>query len=188
MSKTSNDKIIFLDRDGVINEFPGVGNYVTSWEQFRFIPRSREALVSLTQAGYEINIVSNQGCVSRGLISRQGLDEITRRMSEEVRAVDGRIGGVFYCVHQTNDDCECRKPKIALFQKALKGRGVDLKGVYFVGDSQEDIQASRNLGCRSVLVLSGRLGETEAPSLNPPPDAIKKDLWDAAHWIIAQKS
>ena len=76
-------KIIFLDRDGVINRFPGMGNYVTRQSEFHFIPGSLEAVSLLTQAGFEVNVVSNQGCVSRGLLSVAKLGRITKKMNEE---------------------------------------------------------------------------------------------------------
>jgi D-glycero-D-manno-heptose 1,7-bisphosphate phosphatase len=181
-------KIIFTDRDGVINEFPGMGNYVTRWDQFRFLPKAVEALALLTRAGYEIHVISNQGCVSRGLVTREDLEEITRRMEGEIQKAGGKLAGVFYCLHQVSDHCDCKKPKTSLFEKALKGRAVPRREIYFIGDTQEDIEASRNLGCQSVLVLSGKVKEEGIGRLNPPPEHVKKDLWDAAQWILAKKS
>ncbi len=40
-------KAVFLDRDGVINEYPGDFKYVTSPEQFRFLPEIESALKKL---------------------------------------------------------------------------------------------------------------------------------------------
>ena len=184
MTDERSTKIIFLDRDGVINEFPGMGNYVTGWEKFRFLPDALGAIALLTREGYEIHIVSNQGCVARGLLTMADLQEITRRMLKEIEKKGGSVSGVHYCIHQTSDGCECKKPKTALFRQALRGKPVDLSSVYFIGDSEEDIEASHNLGCQSVLVLSGRVAEESLRSLKWEPDAVKKNLWDAVQWII----
>ncbi len=148
--------VIFLDRDGVINEFPGVSQYVVRLDDFRFIPGALEALRKLTEAGFELFVVSNQGCVSRGLISAKELAVMTDRMTIDIKKSGGRLEGVFYCLHQKSDNCECKKPKIKMFQDALKGRVVDLESVYFIGDSREDVEAGKALGCRTILVLSGR--------------------------------
>ncbi len=181
-------KFVFLDRDGVINRFPGKGLYVTQQSQFEFLPGSIEAIRSLTQAGIRIAVVSNQGCVSRKLITRQALADMTDRMLAEIEKASGRIQGVYYCEHQKSDLCDCKKPKTKLFLKALEGLPVDMKNVYFVGDSEEDLEAGLNLGCRKVLVLSGRLKSEDLASLSVRPDAIKNDLLEAARWILAERS
>ena len=79
--KTQLDmKVVFLDRDGVINEFPGNGLYVTKVKDFHFIPGSMEALKVLTDAGYDIFVISNQAGVGKGVYSRRKLDLITARL------------------------------------------------------------------------------------------------------------
>src|SRR3989338_6636479 len=152
-------KLLFLDRDGVINRFPGVGGYVTRWEDFEFLPNAVRAVALLTKAGYEIVVISNQGCVGKGLLSSQALGEITARMREEIRRGGGELGDVFYCEHAPNAGCDCKKPKLGLFRQALRERGnVDLRSLFFIGDSVMDMEAGKSLGCRTILVLSGRAG------------------------------
>jgi len=180
-------KIIFLDRDGVINSFPGMGAYVTRWEDFYFLPRAIEAIALLSEAGFELNIISNQGCVARGDISLASLNGLTQKMLKEIETGGGKIAGVFYCVHQSSDNCDCKKPKTKLFHDALRSRAVDWKSVYFIGDSVEDMQAGRNLGCQKILVLSGRNGESDVKDFPVKPDDVKKDLWEAAQWILQKK-
>ena len=182
-------KTVFLDRDGVINEFPGLGFYVTRPEDFRFLPNAQEALALLTKAGYEIFVVSNQGCVARGLLSEAGLQSMTDKMLEAVSARGGRIAGVFYCRHETKDRCECKKPKIGLFKEAARGRTIDFHSAFFIGDSAEDVEAGENIGCKKILVLSGRTRhEEEAGAFPAKPDVIKKDILEAAQWILASES
>ncbi len=181
-------RLVFLDRDGVINHFPGKGQYVTCDADFSFLPRAVDAIRLLTEAGSEIHVVSNQGCVSRGLITLEGLDAMTAHMRREIEAGGGRLRGVHYCVHQKSDNCECKKPKLKLFKEAIAGRALDPKDVYFVGDSPEDLEAGKDLGCRVVLVLSGRIAEADVPALSVKPDAVKKDLWEAVRWILEKKS
>ncbi len=181
-------KLVFLDRDGVINRFPGKGQYVTRDEDFFFLPRAVDAVRALTQAGCEIHVVSNQGCVSRGLVTLEALEAMTSRMLREIEAAGGRIRKVHYCVHQKSDNCDCKKPKLKLFKEAIAGRILDLKNVYYVGDSPEDLEAGRDLGCRMVLALSGRTTREDVPALLVQPEAVKDDLWEAAQWILEKKS
>lgn len=179
--------LVFLDRDGVINQFPGVGHYVTRLEAFRMLPGAAEAIGRLTRAGREVHVISNQGCVARGLITMRELDRITARMREEAAARGGRIDGVHYCVHQTTDECECKKPKTALFHRAAAGRPIEWARAVFVGDSEEDLRAGRALGCRTVTVLSGRLDPAALEALPLKPDAVKADLAEAVEWILQEK-
>ena len=67
-------KLVFLDRDGVINEFPGNGRYVTRCQDFHFIPGALEAIRNLTKSGYTIFVVSNQAGVGKGLFTKKKLD------------------------------------------------------------------------------------------------------------------
>ena len=179
-------KILFLDRDGVINRFPGMGSYVTRLKDFHFLPNAARAIGLLTRSGYELNVISNQGCVARKLITRARLDRLTQKMKRAVAIKGGRLR-VFYCFHQQSDDCACKKPKIKLFKKAIRGRKIDLKSTYFIGDSEEDVMAGKGLGCRTVLVLSGRNKRRDVRAFSVKPDLIKKDLWEAARWIARKK-
>ena len=180
--------LVFLDRDGVINRFPGKGVYVTRPSQFKIFPRALDGIKRLTDAGRELVVVSNQGCVSRGLLTKKTLDRMTRQMLQTIRRSGGRIRKVYYCVHQTSDRCKCKKPKTLLLKKALRGRRLDPAKIFFIGDSEEDLAAAKNFGCRSILVLSGRLKKRDIPGLSTKPDAVKKDLREAAEWLLKQKS
>ena len=85
-SKAKFKKIIFLDRDGVINRFPGIGSYVTRLKDFHLIPDALNAINHLNEAGFEVNVISNQGCVSHKLITLRTLRHITRRMLMETKS------------------------------------------------------------------------------------------------------
>ena len=78
-------KLVFLDRDGVINEFPGNGKYVTKLKEFHFIPGSLEALRTLTKGHFTIFIISNQAGVSKGVYTKEKLSHITRNMLDKIR-------------------------------------------------------------------------------------------------------
>lgn len=182
----SPPRIVFLDRDGVINEFPGKGLYVTRREDLRVLPRAARGIALLKAMGYEIFVITNQGCISRRYLTVGELEAMHVHLMRELEAEGAKIDGIFYCPHQTSDACDCKKPKTALFKKAVAGRSVDFARAFFVGDSEEDIAAGRALGCRTVLVLSGRTRGEDIAALAIRPDVVKKDLWEAAEWIAAK--
>ena len=149
----------------------------------KLIPRAAEAVALLTQAGYELHIISNQGCVSHGLLTSARLNKMTKRMLHEIRKAGGRIKRVHYCPHKSVDGCRCKKPQTLMLRRALNGRRLDRRKIVFIGDSVEDMGAGKSFGCRTVLVLSGRNKKRDVPLLAFKPDFVKKNLWEAALWL-----
>ncbi|MDO8492259.1 MAG: HAD-IIIA family hydrolase, partial [bacterium] len=147
-------KVIFLDRDGVINKKPPKADYVKKWEEFEFLPGSTEAIRTLNENGYEIFIISNQPGIARGMMSREDLDFIHQNMIKELRGGGANIGDIYCCLHGWNDGCECRKPKPGLLFQAAREHHIDLTKAIFIGDDSRDIEAGIAAGCKTVLVSS----------------------------------
>ena len=181
-------KLVFLDRDGVLVRFPGRGKYVTRLSQVKPIRRSAEAVALLTKAGFDLVVISNQGCVSRGMITKAQLKKFTERMLGWIKKKGGKIRRVFYCPHQSSDGCLCKKPETLMMEKAVKGRKISRRGAFFIGDSAEDVEAAKRFGCRSILVLSGGNKKRDIRFLPVKPDFVKNNLWDAAKWLTQKKS
>jgi histidinol-phosphate phosphatase family protein len=179
-----DERIIFLDRDGVINQDPGGGGYVTSWKEFKFLPGSLEALKKLAQAGYAIVVISNQAGVGKGIYSKEALDEITAKMLEAVEKAGGKIKAAYYCIHKKEDNCPCRKPKAGLISQATKGIKVNFAESFFVGDTERDIIVGKTVGCKTIFVLSG-LAKLE--ELSVKPDFVAKDLLESVEKIILKR-
>ncbi len=180
-------KIVFLDRDGVINEFPGNGNYVTKVKEFHFIPGALTALRRLKENGYTVFVVSNQAGVGKGIYSKNKLDLITRRMNAEVGRNGGEIKKAYYCIHTTQHGCDCRKPAIGSIRAALtllKKPISHATYAYFVGDTEVDVTAGKNAGCKTIFVLSGMSDRNTVRSWKVRPDYTVKDLLAATDIIL----
>ncbi|MCA9394000.1 MAG: HAD family hydrolase [Candidatus Omnitrophica bacterium] len=176
-------KIAFLDRDGVINEFPGNGNYVTRVKDFHFIPGSLEAIRKLTEAGFTIFVVSNQAGVGKGIFTEKKLDQITNKMLREIKKAGGNIKRVYYSTARSDAGCEDRKPNIGSIRKAVKLLKKDMriaKNAYFVGDTVTDMATGRNAGCTTIFVLSGRSDQERLKEKKIRPDYIAANLLEAA--------
>jgi D-glycero-D-manno-heptose 1,7-bisphosphate phosphatase len=183
-------KIVFLDRDGVINKYPGDKSYVTSAKNFRFLPRVKDALKLLSDAGFMIFIVSNQAGVGKGLYSQKKLDEITSKMIFALVRSGVNISGVYYCIHKPDDNCTCRKPNIGLIKKALHDfmiKNGNLRKEYFIGDSQIDIKTAIKAGLKSILVLSGKEKLSNRSNWEVQPNFIAKDLLSAVKIVLKGK-
>ena len=180
-------RAVFLDRDGVINRYPGDGKYVTSVKEFRFLPKVKEAIALLTAHKYSVFIISNQAGLAKGLYSQAALDRITEHMLKELSRHKGKINGVHYCTHRNEDNCSCRKPKTGLIMSALssaRGKQLRLKDSFFVGDSIRDVQTARAAGCRSILIFSGQEKPPNRDNWPVQPDYVFPDLYQAAKFII----
>jgi len=180
-------KVIFLDRDGVINEYPGDFKYVTHWDEFKFVPGSLEALEKLTDSGFDIFVISNQAGVSEGIYPAENLKDITSRMLKEVAKNKAKIKEVFYCTHTAEENCDCRKPKAGLIKKALESVGaknIDLKSTYFIGDSIRDVQTGKGLGFKTILVLSGKEKLENMDNWQEKPDYITGNLKEAVGIVL----
>src|SRR5258706_5534126 len=142
-------KVVFLDRDGVINEFPGNGNYVTKIKEFHFIPGSLNAIRRLTELGYAIFVISNQAGVGKGIYSEDKLNRINAYMLKHVKKTGGKIKRSFYCTHRSDAGCDCRKPGIGSLKRALSLLNKSIRSArkaFFVGDTASDIKAGHNDG------------------------------------------
>jgi len=146
------DKVVFLDRDGVINL--DSSDYIKSWSEFKFIPRSIEAIKELTLKGFNAIVITNQSVINRNMVSDKGLEYILTMMKNEVRSGGGLINDIFICPHIPEDNCDCRKPRPGLIFQAQKAYSIDLKDAVMVGDSVKDIECARNAGCGVKLSWS----------------------------------
>lgn len=159
-SATAGRPAVFLDRDGVINE--NRADYVKSWDEFVFLPSSLDALRSLAAACDTIVVVSNQAAIGRGLVARETVEDIHRRMGEAIRGRGGAIDAIYYCPHHPDEGCACRKPRPGMLRQAAAEHGIDLARSYFIGDTVGDVEAAIAAGCAPILVLTGLGGEQGA--------------------------
>jgi D-glycero-D-manno-heptose 1,7-bisphosphate phosphatase len=143
---------VILDRDGVLNSKPARAQYVRTWEEFKWLAGAKEALQRLKEAGFRVIVVSNQAGVARGEMTETDLLDIHRRMSREVTVEGGRIDAIYYCPHNWDEDCECRKPKPGMLFQAHRDFNLDLSRTPFVGDDERDAQAAEAAGCPSMMV------------------------------------
>jgi histidinol-phosphate phosphatase family protein len=153
---------IFIDRDGVIN-CRRPGDYVLNWSQFIFMPGIRAALRQLSSLRLPIVVISNQAAVGKGLLQTAGLQEITARMHQSLQADGIFLSAVYYCPHRPDENCDCRKPKTALFRSAADDFNIDVSRSIFIGDSDTDVQAARAAVCKPVLFGSGLCERLDLP-------------------------
>jgi D-glycero-D-manno-heptose 1,7-bisphosphate phosphatase len=182
-------KVVFLDRDGVINR--DSPDYIKSWSEFEFLPGSLKAIRQLSLNGYAVIIITNQSVIHRKKVSRKDLNFIHDMMKQTVQSSGGEIKDIFYCPHTPEDGCNCRKPNPELIYRAKKKYRIDLETSILVGDSAKDIECARNAGCGSAILVktgNGVLAEKILKEKMILPDVIVADLLEAVNWIITNKN
>jgi len=142
-----SNKAVFLDRDGVINKKRN--DYVKSVDEFVFLPNVFKVVKTLNEMDYLIIIVTNQSAVNRGIISEKELKTIHNFMLKKFKGANCTISGIYVCPHRPDENCECRKPKTALLQKAIKDFQIDVSNSWLIGDSNSDIEAAKKMGLRT---------------------------------------
>ncbi len=178
------NRAVFLDRDGVINRKAPEGKYITAWEEVEFLPGVGDALRDLKQSGFLLIIVTNQSAVSRDELSVDALESIHRKMLLHLAGQGAAVDAIYYCPHDRNANCQCRKPMPNMLVQAAEEHGIDLSQSWMVGDAATDIQAGRAAGCRTIsLSPPGSDG-----MLSPAPDFKAHSLQEAARWILSFSS
>lgn len=182
MSKPSR-KIVFIDRDGVINV--DLWKYVETWKEFKFEKGALDALQTLTEKDFDIYIISNQAGVGDGIFSEAAMWQVHEKMIAVMAKRGIKIKGARFCTHGKKERCECRKPKTLLLEKAMTGVTFDRNKTYFVGDKLSDLEAGRDFGVKTLLVRTGYGKDTEKKLPKKlKPDHIADNLLAAVPIIV----
>jgi D-glycero-D-manno-heptose 1,7-bisphosphate phosphatase len=180
-------RAVFLDRDGVTNRKAPDGQYVTRWEDFHLLPGATEGVAQLNRAGFCVVIVTNQRCVAKGLLTEAELEILHGRMIDQLARGGATIDAIYYCPHELEPPCRCRKPAPGMLLEAARSRNLDLAASWIIGDSDSDIQAGKNAGCRTAW-LSGRNRSAMQPENKPiaavQPDVVASSLLEAIPQIL----
>jgi D-glycero-D-manno-heptose 1,7-bisphosphate phosphatase len=147
---------VILDRDGVINKKPPRAEYIRNWGEFEWLPGAKEALRMLCHAGFRVILVSNQAGVARGAMSEADLNEIHQRLRAEVTNLGGRLDAIYYCPHDWDAGCECRKPRAGMLFQAQRDFHLDLSRTFFIGDDERDGQTADAAGCPFLRVTGDK--------------------------------
>jgi HAD superfamily hydrolase (TIGR01458 family) len=77
------------------------------------------------------------------------------------------------------------KPAPAFFLEALNSLGLSPAEVAMIGDDAEnDIAGAMTMGCRGILVQTGKYRPGDETRIIPAPDAVVADLTEAVAWLL----
>ena len=173
---------LILDRDGVINQ--DSDQYIKSPEEWIPIPGSLEAIAELKHAGWQIAVATNQSGIARGLFSEETLAAMHQKLHDLLAQLGAQVDLIAYCPHAPDDQCGCRKPRPGLLQQIARRWDIELTGVPFIGDSRKDVEAARAVGCRPILVRTGKGERTLADPAGLEDVEIYPDLAAATRHLL----
>jgi D-glycero-D-manno-heptose 1,7-bisphosphate phosphatase len=180
-----------MDRDGTISEEVG---YVNHPSRYRVFAYSAEAVRLLNEAGWLAILVTNQAGAARGYFTEDVIEAVHNVLRAELEKQGARLDAIYYCAHHPTVgehpyrfDCDCRKPKPGLIERAAREFDIDLAQSWMIGDRYSDIELARNAGTQSAFVLSGYgRGEWEyqRAAWQHEPDMVAEDLLEAVEKIV----
>lgn len=144
-------KVVFLDRDGVVNVERG--EYTYKKEDFRFTEGFFEALKAINQKGYEFIIITNQGGIAKGIYTHEDVLELNQIITDAFKNRKLPLLDIFYSpYHSDFSQSLSRKPDSLMLEKAIHLYKVNPQKSLMIGDSNRDIIAAEKVGVKGILI------------------------------------
>ncbi len=183
------NKAVFLDRDGVINEFffnentEQIDSPFTK-EDFKYKQNVIETLSFIRKMGFYIFIVTNQPAAAKGKVSLTALYDLSMWITQDLKARGIEVEFINMCPHHPTGSrnskerflikkCNCRKPEAGLITDLLQIYNIDLEQSYMVGDSYTDIIAGNRAGLKTVLIGNLKCDACQCLQGNRPDEIIE---------------
>ncbi len=148
---------VFIDRDGTISEEVG---YINHPSRFRLFPYAAEAIRVLNESGWLAIVITNQAGVARGYFSEEVIVSVHQQLERELKDASVQLDAIYYCAHHPSVgeppyrfDCDCRKPKPGLIERAGQDFAIDLESSWMIGDRYSDVELARNAGLHSAICV-----------------------------------
>jgi D-glycero-D-manno-heptose 1,7-bisphosphate phosphatase len=175
--RNDKQKVVFLDRDGVINKEVG---YLHKSEDFEFIDGIFTACKYFQAQGYKLIIVTNQSGIARDYYQEEDFHKLTQWMLVQFGNQGINILDVFFCPHGPESSCTCRKPKPGMLLEARDKFNIDMANSWMIGDKEADISAANAAGISgTILVKSGH----QVDEVNSSAKFILKSIKDSIQII-----
>jgi D-glycero-D-manno-heptose 1,7-bisphosphate phosphatase len=179
------NKAIFLDRDGTIIDELG---YVCHLDQEKIYPFAFAAIKQMNQKGFKVIGITNQAAIARGICTYGEVDTFNNELLFALKEKGGVMDRFYFSPYHPDFQAETflhlkdwRKPEPGMILQAAKDFNIDLQQSYMIGDSTIDIQAGKNAGCKTILVLTGKGKDSkkELKHRHIQPDIITDNILTA---------
>ena len=156
----SGARILFLDRDGTLNE-ETPDEQIDSLDKVRLMPGVVPALLELKAAGFAFVMVTNQDGLGTPAFPQEKFERAHTFIMELLASQGITFDAVCICPHFKREDCGCRKPTIGMVRDYLAAHAIDRARSYMIGDRATDMEFAVNLGVQGLrITLGGAAPET----------------------------
>jgi len=158
---------VFMDRDGtLVREI----NLLHKTEDLELFPFTGSAIKKINKSDYLAFLITNQPVVARNLCDILTVKQIHNKLETLLGKEGAYLNDIYFCPHHPDKgypeenkdykiDCNCRKPKTGMIEKAAEEYNIDTDSSWFIGDSTIDIQTGINAGVKTILVRTGQGGK-----------------------------
>ena len=144
-------KALFLDRDGTLINDVG---YIKNPDDVELSPDAAGAVRRMNYALWPVIVVTNQSGIARGMLTEWDYERVREQLDDQLAERGAYINAHYHCPHHPDftGRCECRKPGMQLFDRAMGEHAIDPALSVFVGDRLRDILPAKHYGARGILV------------------------------------
>lgn len=178
-------RILFIDRDGVILQEPPTDFQVDSIDKTSFVPGAITALSKIAaELGYLKIMVTNQDGLGTDSYPEATFYPYQNLM---LRTLEGE-GFVFDAIHVdktfAHENQPTRKPGTAMLTAYLDSSLYDLSNSFVIGDRLTDMQLAANLGCKGILMRTGNFTEPVTDVALQAIIALETNNWDDVYRFL----
>lgn len=175
---------VFLDRDGTVSEEIGYMYHANLYKPYAW---AGEAVRKINDSGMKAVLITNQSGVERGYFPEATVHAVHAILIAELARSHARLDGIYYCPHQPDTGCECRKPKPGMILRAARELEIDVANSFMIGDKFVDVEVAAASGAKSILVRTGYGAEELEKHRDDrqQPDFIADNLLHAVDAILS---
>jgi histidinol-phosphate phosphatase family protein len=188
--KTNKRSGIFLDRDGTLIEDIDLLHRV---DDLKLLPYADRAVKQINESDFLCFLITNQPVVARNLCDMPVIKQIHNKLETLLGKTGAYLNDIYFCPHHPDKgypgenkefkiECDCRKPKTGMIEKAVKEYNVDVESSWFIGDTTTDTQTGIIAGLQTILARTGKGGKDR--KFHCIPDFVFDNLEEAVDFIL----
>jgi histidinol-phosphate phosphatase family protein len=192
LSKEYKRPAIFMDRDGTLVKDVDL---LSKAEDLKLYPFAAPAIKKINDSDFLSILITNQPVVARNLCDLSAIGMIHNKLETLLGREHAYLDDIYFCPHhpdkgypEENPDlkinCECRKPKTGMINRAIAEYNIDIGSSWFIGDTTVDLQTGINAGMKTVLVRTGKGGKDRKFEVSP--DFVFDNIGDAVDFILSK--
>jgi imidazoleglycerol-phosphate dehydratase/histidinol-phosphatase len=176
-------KVVFLDRDGTIIVDP-IDERVDKVSKIELFPDTIKSLKYLKDNDFSIIFIANQAGIAEDKITEQEFWNIHEEVLKQITPSGVNILKTYMNAEAAGPNAsDWRKPGPKMLTQAATDFNLNPSDIYMIGDSESDIKAAINAGCKG-----GVLVETARNSKVVSSDAVYSApcLLDAVKFVVSR--